>query len=536
MAVALPTRQVLRKQLVLPMAVEENLLRTLAYDLDRHTPFRPDQVYFDATVIGRDLAKKTIRVDWAAALKTVVDGARRQAEEWGASVVAVVPGPSTSTPSRLNLLPEDARPRRMLWRQWQVWAPTALVASIALAVVLVPLIQKREYAIALLQQTEAERVQAEAAAGVRREFERLQGDYNYALAKKYAYPGTVQIIDDVTRVLPDDTWLTQFEMKTTVKGKEMQRDVFLRGESANGSKLISLLEDSKLVEQAALRSPTTKVQPGPGEVFDLGAQAQGYRAARAPKSLPALRRSRHPLAKSRLLLPSRLLPTLRRLLLACAADGIAPALALRLQPTLRPLQLPRRAVAPHPARSPEAAGTIDRAAVRTATAAPRPAGPPEADADGDAGAAAQAGTEPGVGARAAVRRRVSGARAAAGAVSAAASALQRSDRFRAGAPGSLPQHFGAGTRAAKSARRVARKAGPSLLSQEHRGESRRCRVAGSGPRGRREQRRPDHHSPDHGDARRWTLSPDRCQPAVVRDHRRTCRRSCTRSKRSSPTW
>ncbi len=270
--VTLPPRQMLRKQLVLPLAVEENLLRTLTYDLDRHTPFRPDQVYFDATIIGRDMGRKTIRVDWAAALKTVVDGARRQAEDWGASVVAVLPGPASATPPRLNLLPEDARPRRMLWRQWQVWAPTALVASIALAAVLVPLIQKRGYAIALIHQTEAARVQAEAAAAVRREFERLQSDYNYALAKKYTYPGTVQIIDDVTRVLPDDTWLTQFEMKTTVKGKEMQRDVFLRGESGNGSKLISVLEDSKLVEQAALRSPTTKLQPGPGEVFDLGAQ------------------------------------------------------------------------------------------------------------------------------------------------------------------------------------------------------------------------------------------------------------------------
>ncbi len=271
-AIALPPRQVLRKQLVLPMAVEEDLLRTLAYDLDRHTPFRPDQVYFDATVTGRDVAKKTIRVDWTAALKTVVDSARRQAEDWGVSVVSVLPGPASATPPRLNLLPEEARPRRTLWRQWQVWAPTALVASIALAVVFVPLVQKRGYAIALLQQTEAERVQAEAASGVRREVERLQTEFNYVLARKYSFPGTVQIIDDVTRVLPDDTWLTQFELKTTVKGKDMQREVFLRGESGNGGKLISLLEDSKLVEQAALRSPTTKLQPGPGEVFDLGAQ------------------------------------------------------------------------------------------------------------------------------------------------------------------------------------------------------------------------------------------------------------------------
>ena len=270
--VTLPPRQVLRKDLILPAALEENLDRALAYDLDRHTPFRPEQVYFDAAVIDRDPAKKTIRVDWAAALKTVVDAARKQVEDWGASVVVVTPGPASAAPRRLNLLPEDARPRRMLWRRWQVWAPLALVAAIALAVVLVPLVQKREYAIALLRQTEDARAQAESTEALMREFERLQGDYNYALAKKYAYPGTVQIIDDVTRVLPDDTWLTQFEMKTTVKGKEMQREVFLRGESANGSKLISLLEDAKLVEQAALRSPTTKLQPGPGEVFDLGAQ------------------------------------------------------------------------------------------------------------------------------------------------------------------------------------------------------------------------------------------------------------------------
>jgi general secretion pathway protein L len=285
-AVALPARQVLRKQLVLPMAVEENLRRTLAYDLDRHTPFRPDQVYFDATVIGRDPVKKTIQVDWVAALKTVVDGARRHAEDWGASVVAVVPGPAISAPSRLNLLPEEARPRRVLWRQWQVWAPTALVASIALAVVLVPLLQKRGYAIALLNQTEEARVQAEAADRIRREFERLQGDFNYVLVRKYAYPGTVQIIDEVTRVLPDDTWLTQFEVKTTLKGKESQHELFLRGESANGSKLISLLEDSKLVEQAALRSPTTKLQPGPGEVFDLGAQLKAAAPPAAPAQAP----------------------------------------------------------------------------------------------------------------------------------------------------------------------------------------------------------------------------------------------------------
>ena len=107
---------------------------------------------------------------------------------------------------------------------------------------------------------------------LRAQLERQVGDYNFALERKYAYPGAVRVLEDVTRILPDDTWLTQLEIKTSARGKDAQRDVALRGESANAGRLVTLLEDSKLFTQAAPRSPTTKIQPGPGEIFDVGAQ------------------------------------------------------------------------------------------------------------------------------------------------------------------------------------------------------------------------------------------------------------------------
>ncbi len=284
--VALPPKQVMRKTLVLPAAVEEDLSQALSYDLDRHTPFRPEQVYFDATVIERRPATKTIAVDWVAALKSVVDGARRQVEAWGGVVVAVVPGPSvTQAPrgTRLNLIPHETRPRSTLWRRWQLWAPVAAVVVGVLAVLVVPLLQKREYAIALNKQTEIAREQAEASDALRNQLERQQGDYNYVLEKKYAYPGEVQIVDDITRLLADDTWITQLEVKSTVRGKDNVRELTLRGESANAGALISTLEGSNLVEQAALQSPTTKLQPGPGEVFVLGARV---RNATLPPRVP----------------------------------------------------------------------------------------------------------------------------------------------------------------------------------------------------------------------------------------------------------
>ncbi len=269
--IALSSRQVLRKELTLPAAVEENLAQTLAYDLDRHTPFRPEQLYFDAVVVSRDSAKKTLRVDWAAALRSIVDDARKQVEAWGAVPRAVVPGPP-ATAAKLNLIPDVARPRPLEWRRWQVWAPAAIVATIALAAAIVPLAQKRHYAIALNVLSAEAGQQAQAADAVRQQLEVMQNDYNYVLAKKYAYPSLVQVLDEVTRTLPDDTWLTQFELKTGGRGKELQRDLYLRGESGNAGKLIALLEDTKLVEQAAPRSPTTKIQGASGEIFDVGAR------------------------------------------------------------------------------------------------------------------------------------------------------------------------------------------------------------------------------------------------------------------------
>ena len=126
--------------------------------------------------------------------------------------------------------------------------------------------------IALGRQVDTARGQASVSEGLRTELERLSAEYNFALERKYAFPPTVQVLDEVTKLLPDDTWLTQMELKTTTRGKDTQRELMLRGESGNAGRLITLFEESKVFAQAAPRSPTTKIQPGTGEIFDLVAQ------------------------------------------------------------------------------------------------------------------------------------------------------------------------------------------------------------------------------------------------------------------------
>jgi hypothetical protein len=77
------------------------------------------------------------------------------------------------------------------------------------------------------------------------------------------------------------------EMKTVARGKDAQRELLLRGESVNAGRLITAFEESKVFAQAAPRSPTTKIQPGPGEIFDLAAQLRPLPTP-APATLAAV--------------------------------------------------------------------------------------------------------------------------------------------------------------------------------------------------------------------------------------------------------
>ncbi len=278
--VAVPAREVLRKTIVLPAAVEEDLVQALTYDLDRHTPFKAEELYFDATITRRDPARGIVEVDLAAVRRAIVDPALKHAALWGAEVIRVVPAAANlATPSRINLLPLAMRPAKSFWRRWQLWVPLAVMVLLAVAAVVVPLWQKRDYAIQLNLLADQARAQAAVSETLRLELDGKVADYNNALERKYAYPGALQTVDYVSKLLPDDTWLTQLELKSIAKGKEIQHEVLVRGETGNAGRLVQLFEDSTHFAQAAPRAPTTKIQPGPGEIFDLGAQLK-------PRTMP----------------------------------------------------------------------------------------------------------------------------------------------------------------------------------------------------------------------------------------------------------
>jgi general secretion pathway protein L len=174
--ISLSPRASLRKRLVLPAAIESNLHQALAYDLDRHTPFKSDELYFDAVVVDRDAVHNTLHVELAAARRAIVDPMLRQAQNFGARVVGIsVDPPAAAAASRLDLLPKDRSDAASSASRWQVVVPAALLVLGILAALVLPVWQKRDEAIELNVQSEQARQRAGVSDALRTELERRVG-------------------------------------------------------------------------------------------------------------------------------------------------------------------------------------------------------------------------------------------------------------------------------------------------------------------------------------------------------------------------
>jgi len=267
---ALRHHEALVRRVTLPAATEENLAQVLGFEMDRLTPFKADEVYFDQRVVSRDAADGQITVELAMAPRERVDARVRELGALGVSVQGVaLRDDAHRSPDTFDLLPSEQRGERESSRERAV--RTSLIGAVALlfiAALAFPVYQKREAVKALLPVVEKASADARATETVLRELERQAGDYNFLLTRKYTWYPAATYVEELSRLLPDTTWLQQLDIRTTGKTKE----VVITGETASSSKLIELLESSKMLQNASPRGPTTRGSTPGSERFMIGAE------------------------------------------------------------------------------------------------------------------------------------------------------------------------------------------------------------------------------------------------------------------------
>lgn len=262
--VRLPRDRVLRRQVDLPAAAAENLREVLGFEMDRHTPFKAQDVYYDYRVVGTDPPRKRIKVDLVVIPKRLIDQIVQSVATLGLTIDLVELDGGAENGDRLfNLLPAAASRGRSRMRQ-RLYAVGA-IAAFALLVVAVSLpLQNQRRALA---ESLADLEQAKAAAleadTMRKQVETFVEQSRFVLAQRRAQRSTTEILDEITRLLPDHTWALKF----AIRGDQLT----VAGFSAKPSSLIALLEESAMLSGVRFSSPVTMDQKVGLERFNVSA-------------------------------------------------------------------------------------------------------------------------------------------------------------------------------------------------------------------------------------------------------------------------
>lgn len=269
-----PQAQVLQRSLVMPLAAAGDPRRVAGYELDRQTPFKPDQVYFDARIGTLPAPAGHVMLDMFVVPKTEVDPALEHLARIGVRPDAVDVRTGDGTLAGIDLLPPGQRPRRMDRRRRINWV---LGAACVLLVVLVlaQWLGNRRAALASMQEeVSAMRTRATQSEQLRAQLTGAIAASKFLVKRKAENPAPLEVLDSLTRSLPASSWLDAMTLDDS-------GGLDIKGEASHAAALVDALGNSKLFAEPKLQGV---IQPDPEtgkERFELVAQVRKQAAADA---------------------------------------------------------------------------------------------------------------------------------------------------------------------------------------------------------------------------------------------------------------
>ena len=254
-----PPGVVLQKQHTVPTAPRRQLEQLLRYELARITPFPAEELFWRWDGLARPGDRTRTAVTLTMVPKIALAAAVEALGDVGLKAAFVEVGAG----EQRRLLPigdpADRSSGTFLVRGL-AWA-CACLAVIALAApfgLQALSLRRADNAIAELQPTitEVEALRQNISAGdagreiLARELDRT-GD-------------ALQILAMVTRILPDDTFLTDFSLR--------ERQMTLSGRSASAPHLITRLSADPAIRGAAFAAPVTRIEGATSDVFSIRAE------------------------------------------------------------------------------------------------------------------------------------------------------------------------------------------------------------------------------------------------------------------------
>lgn len=279
LALCLPASAVLRRQLMLPAAARDTLQQVGAFEMDRQTPFRAEQVRYDIRELDAPAPAGRLAAELVAVPRTTIDPLLARLGQVGIAVDAVDLGVDGGRLG-VNLLPAELAPRRTHPRQ-RLNLALAAACVLLLALALGQWLHNRESALAQMQtQVETMRAEAQEVGGLRQQLQDNAGAAGFLAARKKNTVSALAVLQDITQRLPITAWLERLSIDNAGQ-------VGFQGQSPQAARLVDALKDSTVISNPNFQG-TIQADPSTGkERFYMVAQMRKPTAAKAAPAAPA---------------------------------------------------------------------------------------------------------------------------------------------------------------------------------------------------------------------------------------------------------
>ena len=249
---------VFRLPLELPRAGTNALQKAAFLELERLSPIPAASLYVDVRFSPADGGRKT-HADIRAVRRSIVDETVALCRSWGLSAAAFL-FEGDRQKAGWRVFPVD-RPAlvRTHWRKHGTVTLAALALTLLFALILAFYARLAIQAGSLVAQAEAESEQAAVVHRLEHDIATLRTQYDFATAQKSA-PLAIAILDELSRTLPDNAWLTRVDLKGDT--------VHIEGFSKSPSDVIAAIDQSPAFANAQFGAPPEGAQEG-AERFDL---------------------------------------------------------------------------------------------------------------------------------------------------------------------------------------------------------------------------------------------------------------------------
>lgn len=261
----LTAQEAIQKELGLPAAAKENLKQVVAYELDRYTPFKADQVYFTVQPLDGVNEPGQLGVNLILTSRAVLDGWYEDLKALGLPpLVADYEGFANDLEQLddgYNLLPEHLRQKTPRIPRLITWVLAGVCALLLLAVIAMPVWFEYQTVNALEIKAASLEKEAKKVKALQAEIDAIIDETRQLITEKNAIPETLVMLNTLSTLIKDDTWLAYLQYQ--------DGHLQIQGESPAASTLIAVLEASELFTNARFASPVTQDSVSKMERFQI---------------------------------------------------------------------------------------------------------------------------------------------------------------------------------------------------------------------------------------------------------------------------